>query len=166
MQIQVTLNGENTTIDAPLEERLSTVLRNRGLTSVKCSCNHGICGTCAVLVNNKPVPSCSLPLAAVQGKQVMTLEYFQELDDFQDIRKGFEQAKVHLCGFCNASKYFAAWDLINETPRPQKDEVLAYIGTLGCHCTETNALLNGILYAATTRRLRLSNMPRETGSRK
>lgn len=156
MQISVLLNGENTIIDAPADERLFTVLRNRGLTSVKCACNHGVCGTCAVLVNNKPVPSCSLPAAAVQGKQVTTLEYFMDSEDFADIKTGFEQAKVHLCGFCNASKYFATWDIISETARPQKEDILKYIGTLGCHCTETNTLVNGILYAATRRRMRLA----------
>ncbi len=156
MQISLQLNDENCIIDASPEEHLFDVLRHRGLTSVKCACNHGICGTCAVLVNDKPVPSCLLPVAAVQGKKVMTLERFQETEDFLDIKNGFEQAKVQLCGFCNASKYFATWDLIHETPRPQKEDILKYISTLGCHCTETNTLLNGILYAATMRRVRLS----------
>lgn len=80
-----------------------------------------------------------------------------ESEDFADIKNGFDQAKVHLCGFCNASKYFATWDIISESPRPQKEEVLNYIGTLGCHCTETTTLLNGILYAAARRRMRLAS---------
>jgi carbon-monoxide dehydrogenase small subunit len=95
MIIPVTINDEQTQIDAEPDAKLLTVLRQRGLTDTKCGCLEGLCGACTVLLNNLPVPSCLIPVAALRDASIVTLSHFAKTDFYADIQKAFETAGVH-----------------------------------------------------------------------
>ena len=147
MKIPMTLNDSKIVLDAEPDNTLLNVLRREGLLSVKCGCEKGICGACAVMLDGKPVPSCIIPIAIVRDATVITLEYFSKSDDYNDIIKGFNKAGIHLCGFCNAGKIFTAWNILNTTTRPNRALLFEQEHALSACCTNSDLLANGILYA-------------------
>ncbi len=147
MKIPVRLNGEQVVFEAAADTPLLNVLRRHGCLSVKNGCGEGVCGSCTVLLNKKPVPSCRLPAALARNQQIETLESFARTDDYADIMAGFEKAGIRLCGYCNSGKIFAAWYLIRQGGRPKRDLIAEEVGHLSPCCTDTDTLINGIIYA-------------------
>jgi aerobic carbon-monoxide dehydrogenase small subunit len=148
MKIPLTLNGSKTVIEAESDEKLLAVLRREGCLSVKCGCGKGICGACTVLLNTKPVPSCLIPVGIVRDCDIVTMEYFTKTEEYQDIMDGFSKAGIHLCGWCNAGKIFAAWSIISSYSRPTRKIINEEVSHLSPCCTDKDTLINGILYAA------------------
>lgn len=147
MKIPVILNGEKIILDADPEEKLEETLRRQGLFSVKEGCQKGKCGSCAVLLDGKAVPSCLVPAGTVKNSEIETLEFFIKTKDGQDIKKGFDQAGITLCGFCNSARYFTAYNIINKPYRPNKDELEEIASSIECSCTDTNKFIDGIMFA-------------------
>lgn len=147
MNIPVILNGEKIFFQADSEEKLSSVLRRNGCLSVKTACAKGRCGSCTVLLNEKPVPSCRLPVALAINQKIETLEGFSKSEEYTAIMKGFEKAGIELCGFCNSGKIFAAHSVICANVRPNRAAVAEKIRHLAPCCTDLDTLINGILYA-------------------
>lgn len=156
MKIPFILNGDDIVIDSEPDEKLINILRDSGNFSVKCGCNTGNCGSCTVLVDDKPVPSCLLTAAAVRDCVVVTLEAFKKTTFWKDIESGFKQNGVHLCGYCDAGKIFATYDLIRSGERPEKEYVMDIMKQFPCKCCETEVLANGVLAAATSRKKRMT----------
>ena len=106
MKISFNLNKTAVQIDAPANERLLSVLRREfNLLSLKSSCLSGQCGSCTVLMNDKPVPACFIPVFNVEGKNIITLEYFKTTEEYKIIAAGFDQAGVEM-SFAMQEKYF------------------------------------------------------------
>lgn len=156
MKIPFNLNGDDIVIDSEPDEKLINILRDSGNFSVKCGCNTGHCGSCTILVDDKPVPSCLLTAAAVRDCVVVTLEAFRKNIVWKDIETGFRQCGVHLCGYCDAGKIFAAYDLIKTEQRPAKENVIEIMNQFPCKCCEIEALANGVLAAATVHKKRMT----------
>lgn len=147
MKIPVILNGEKIILDADPEEKLEETLRRQKLFSIKEGCQKGCCGSCAVLLDGKTVPSCLVPVGTVKNCEIETLEFFIKTKDGQDIQKGFSQAGITLCGYCNAARYFTAYNVINLPYRPTSEEIEEIASTIECGCTDTKKFINGMLYA-------------------
>ena len=148
MKIPFVLNNENIVIDTNPDTKLSTILRENLIFSAKKGCDKGFCGACTVLLNNKPVPACIVPIASVRNASVITLEYFCNTEDYQDIKAGFKAAGIELCGYCNAGKIFEAYEILSKHTRPEKQNITKQVSHFPCNCTETAALVNGIILAA------------------
>lgn len=147
MKIQLILNDKECIIESDPAQMLSDVLRRENLISVKPGCLSHNCGSCYVLLDNKAVPSCHIPVGIIMGEKITTLEYFSKSDFYADIIKGFEKAGVSMCGFCNAGKIFLAYEVINSMHEPSRDKVEVVTSRLIDCCVEQNTLINGILYA-------------------
>lgn len=147
MKIPVILNGKKIILEADPEEKLLETLRKLNLHSVKCGCGKGLCGSCTILLNGKCVPACLIPSGIVKDSEIITLEYFLETKDGQDIEKGFSQAGIKFCGYCNSGRYFKAYEVINRTTRPEINELEEVALTIDCSCTDSRSFINGILYA-------------------
>lgn len=147
MKIPVTLNNTKTVFDAEPSESLLSVLRNEHIFSVKYGCSKGRCGNCMILLNDNPVPSCTLPVGTVRDSTIVTLEYFKTYPEYTAITTGFSQAGIHLCGYCNAGKIFTAYALIKKMTKLEVKSIYAAIKDLNCCCTDNESLINGILNA-------------------
>ncbi len=148
MKIPLTINGEKTVLDAEPAENLQTTLRRLNLFSIKLGCSKGICGNCMVLLDGKPVPSCTLPVGILRDCSITTLEYFSKADPlYTDILNGFRQAGIHLCGYCNAGKIFTAYRIISQSYLADDDEILDAIRNLNPCCTDRDSLIHGIKLA-------------------
>jgi len=155
MIIPFELNGKNVYIDSNPGERLVHILRRKfNLLSMKEGCLSGRCGSCMVLMNNNPLPSCIVPVFQIRNASIVTLEEFSKTEDCRDITQGFEEAGVIMCGFCNAGKIFIAHTLLNSNARPTKEETREMFAGNMCRCTSIDDIISGIKIAGQIRRNR------------
>lgn len=157
MIIPFILNGEKLYLDARPNDRLLHILRQRfDLTEVKESCSAGFCGACTVLMNGVSVPSCIIPAFQIRNREITTLSHFKKTEDYQDIEKGFSDAGISLCGFCDAGKILTAYSIIAANEKPSKQEIREMLDSVSCRCTAISDLVSAIQRAAMYRRRRLS----------
>ncbi len=155
MKIQINVNGKQIELDCDPNLRLVYVLRNMlHLCSPKISCSSGSCGSCMILLNDKPIPSCLIPIASVKDSSIITIEGFTESAIYQDIQTAFKQLNESTCGFCDASKYFSAYSILSRYSHPKRDDIYEKIKVLECTCLDTERFINVILLAASLNRKR------------
>lgn len=146
MKIPVILNGTKLILEANAEDSLMKVLHINGCTSVKSGCSNGFCGACTVLLDDKPVASCKIPAGIVKNNDIVTLDYFIKTEEYKLIMDGFSKAGIKLCGYCNAGKVFAAYQILKLPKLPTRQEITDYVKHLSPCCTDLETLVNGIIY--------------------
>ena len=133
MEVKLNLNGLDVVYYVQPGEYLLDSLRKNGVKSVKKGCNASACGACTVLVDEKPVLSCSVLTASIEGKKVMTVEAIQE--EAGELADYFSKEGADQCGFCTSAIALAVHALRKENPHPTRQEIDDYlIGNL-CRCT-------------------------------
>ena len=133
MNINFWLNGVNRHAEIYPDTLLIDFLREQGCFSVKRGCETANCGLCTVLVDGRPVLSCSTLAARIEGKKIVTLEGMQrEAQEFGSFlaNEGAEQ-----CGFCNPGFMMNAIALFRENPDPTDEEILEYLSGNLCRCS-------------------------------
>lgn len=142
MVVTITLNGKKVEALVKPDTLLIDFVRDHGCYSVKRGCETSNCGLCTVFVNDKPVLSCSMLVARVNGCKVDTLEGLQkEAEEFGAFiaDQGAEQ-----CGFCNPGMIMNAIALFRENPDPSDEEIKEYLAGNLCRCSGYEGQLRGI----------------------
>lgn len=142
MEIKFILNGKKIATEIGADTILLDLLRKYKCYSVKRGCETSNCGLCTVFLDDKPVISCSIPAARVDGRNVTTLEGLQkEAEEFGAFiaDQGAEQ-----CGFCNPGFMMNAIALLRENANPTDDEIKAYLAGNLCRCSGYEGQLRGI----------------------
>lgn len=147
MKIPVTLNEEKTILDVQPDESLLKILQEQGCSSAKSGCKQGLCGSCTILLNDKPVASCKIPAGLIKDAEIVTLEHFSKTDAFKNIMEGFNKAGIKLCGYCNAGKIFSTYQILKMNKKPERKEIAEQVRHLAPCCTDLESLVNGIVYA-------------------
>ena len=143
MKINFWLNGAKKEAEISPDTMLLEFLRSLGCYSVKRGCETANCGLCTVLVNDKPMLSCSVLAARIDGKKVTTMEGLQaEAEEFGTFlaNEGAEQ-----CGFCNPGFVMNALALFRENPYPDEEEIKEFLSGNLCRCSGYEGQLRGIL---------------------
>lgn len=142
MEIKLNLNGRTVTdhIDAGL--LLIDFLRDHGCLSVKRGCETSNCGLCTVLMDGKPILSCSMLAARADGHSIQTLEGLQE--EAADFVGFIADQGADQCGFCNPGFVMNTIALLREIPDPTGDEIRAYLAGNLCRCSGYDGQLRGI----------------------
>lgn len=143
MKISMILNGKKTEAEIDADMLLIDFVRSQGCYSVKRGCETSNCGLCTVLLEGKPVLSCSVLAARANGCKVDTLEGLQEeAEEFGSFiaGQGAEQ-----CGFCNPGMIMNAIALFRENPDPSEEEIKEYLAGNLCRCSGYEGQLRGIL---------------------
>lgn len=147
--VSFVLNGKLVSLSGDPMRRLLDVLRDDfGLIGVKEGCGEGECGACAVLLDGLLVNSCLLPLALVEGRQVVTIEGYRETSRFQVLSRCFEQAGAVQCGFCTPGMLLAAEALLSVNPAPAREEILQGLSGNLCRCTGYTSIVEAVTAAA------------------
>ena len=123
-------------------EYLADTLRKHGLKSIKVGCNESSCGSCTLLVDNKPMMSCSLLTASVEGKHITTIEGIQE--EAAKISRCFSEEGADQCGFCNVGYALVIYSLKREYKNPTDEEIKNYIVGNLCRCSGLHSQMNAI----------------------
>ena len=148
-KIKFKLNGEFKEIDTNPNRRLLDVLRDDfNLTGPKEGCGEGECGACAVLMNREIVNSCSVPLANVLDKEIMTIEGFSKTKRYEVIKEAFAKAGGVQCGFCTPGMIIATESLLNKNPNPTDFEIKIGLSGNLCRCTGYNLIIEAVKIAA------------------
>lgn len=143
------VNGEDCELTIQPRQTLLEVLREElGLTGTKCSCNLGHCGVCTVLMDGKPVLSCSVLGVEAQGSEILTIEGLARDGQLHPLQQAFVEHGAIQCGFCTPGMILSAKALLDVNPDPTEEEVrLAISGNL-CRCTGYAKPVAAILSAA------------------
>ena len=142
MEIKLKLNGRNITASVEADTVLLDFLREKGCLSVKRGCDTSNCGLCTVLMDGKPILSCSTLAVRADGHEIHTLEGLQkEASDFVGFiaDQGADQ-----CGFCNPGFVMNTIALLRENPDPTDDEIRGFLAGNLCRCSGYDGQLRGI----------------------
>lgn len=128
------VNGKTHTVDVEDDMPLLWALRDvLNLTGTKYGCGVAACGACTVHVDGVPMRSCSVPVSAVAGQQIVTIEGLKTGDTLHKVQKAWIEAQAPQCGYCQSGQIMAAVALLNETPNPTDDEIDAAMTNI-CRC--------------------------------
>lgn len=142
MEIKLTLNGERIVQDIEPDLLLIDFVRKNGCYSVKRGCDTSNCGLCTVLLDNKPVLSCSVLAARAAGHEVTTLEGLQE--KARPLAEFIADQGAEQCGFCNPGFMMNTIALLEENKDPSDDEIRAFLSGNICRCSGYEGQLRGI----------------------
>lgn len=142
MKIEITLNNKKISTETAADCTLYDFLRAQGCYSVKCGCDTTNCGLCTVLMEGKPVLSCSVLMGRANGRKIETLEGLtEEAEAFVGFiaDQGADQ-----CGFCNPGYVVNTIALLRENPNPTDEEIKEYLAGNLCRCSGYEGQLRGI----------------------
>jgi len=136
VKVSFILNGERKDVEVSPEMTLLELLREvLGLTGTKEGCGEGECGACTVLLDGRPVYSCLLLAAQVDGREVETIEGVGTEEEPHPLQRAFVRKGAVQCGFCTPGMIMTAKALLEENPRATRSEIReAIVGNL-CRCT-------------------------------
>jgi aerobic carbon-monoxide dehydrogenase small subunit len=134
--MRLVVNGaEHEPKSPPLASLLYELREELDITSPKAGCEQGGCGACTVLVDGEPRRSCLLPLAAVDGAEITTVEGLGAPDDLTPVQAAFDQHYAAQCGFCTSGFLMALEAFLHERPDPSEEEIREALSGNLCRCT-------------------------------
>lgn len=142
MLVKFYLNDVEVSFDVAPNEYLAKTLRSHGIKSVKVGCNESSCGSCTLLIDGKPMMSCSILSATIEGKHITTIEGIQE--EAAKIAHYFGEEGADQCGFCNVGLALTVYALKRELKNPSEEEINNYIVGNLCRCSGLQSQLKAI----------------------
>jgi carbon-monoxide dehydrogenase small subunit len=133
MKINVIVNGVDRTFEVKPDEYLVDTLRNNGFVSVRRGCDTTSCGICTVLLDDKPIASCSYLSCRAEGHAITTVEGIQ--DEAALLADCFGHEGADQCGYCNPSMALTAYAMKKELRNPTDEEIRAYLVGNLCRCS-------------------------------
>lgn len=148
--ISLSINGRVRRVDVLPQETLAYTLRYKlGLTGTKIGCNRGECGACTLLIEGVPNYSCSTLTHSVRGRDVLTVEGLQAADGtLHPVQEAFVAELAPQCGFCTPGQIMSAVALLNENPKPTREEARQAMAGNICRCGAYDHYLNGVMRAS------------------
>jgi xanthine dehydrogenase YagT iron-sulfur-binding subunit len=148
--IRLVVNGMEHRLDVEDRWTLAELLRDHlGLTGTKIGCDRGECGACTVLLDGKPVYSCSNLAVWADGREVQTVEGLADGQHLDPLQKAFVEHDGPQCGFCTSGQLMSAKGLLTRNPHPTRHEVQAGMTGNICRCSNYNHYVEAVLAAAT-----------------
>ena len=144
------VNRQPVHFDGDTNATLLSVLRDElALSGPKFGCGQGECGACMVLVDGQPQTACNLPVWAVEGKQVVTLEGLGTPERPHPVQAAFVEERAAQCGYCVAGIITSAAALLAADPAPSRDRIVQALDKHLCRCGAHNRMIHAIQRAAT-----------------
>ena len=149
MQVRLSINGENHAADVEprllLVHLIREVLRLTG-THIGCDTTH--CGACTVLMDGRPVKSCTVFAVQANGKELMTVEGLEQDGKLHPLQEGFMAEHGLQCGYCTPGMLMTSYAFLKKYPSPTEDDIRrAFSGNL-CRCTGYVNIVKSVQYAA------------------
>jgi aerobic-type carbon monoxide dehydrogenase small subunit (CoxS/CutS family) len=148
-RLKVEVNGVAYEEDVEPDRSLLSVLRGElGLTGTKEGCDDSECGACMVLLDGRPVNSCSLLALQAGGRAVQTVEGLADGTSLHPLQSAFLQEGGVQCGFCTPGMLRSAKALLDHTPDPTESQIKRHLGGNLCRCTGYAGIVRAVLRAA------------------
>lgn len=145
MEITLTVNGTTRTEAAEPRTLLVDFVRsNLGLTGTHIGCDTTSCGACTVILDGKPVKSCTILAAQAQGSEVQTVEGLRQNGQLHPVQAAFKEHHGLQCGFCTPGMMLVGASLLEENPSPSEEEIRWAISGNMCRCTGYKNIVSAI----------------------
>ena len=147
--IRLTINGKSQTAQVEPRVTLLEALRNElDFTGAKQVCDRGTCGACTMIVDGKPVYSCTVLAIEAQGKSITTVEGLMQGDKLHPVQQAFIDNDAQQCGFCTPGFVVACKALLDKNPNPTPDQVQKGLGGNLCRCGTYMGVRAAVMQAA------------------
>ena len=147
--IRLEINGKKHVVNVSPYKPLRDVLRyDVGLTGTKESCDSGVCGVCTVLLGDKAVKSCLIPVGKMVGESITTIEGLSEEGEFSALQQSFIDCFASQCGYCIPGFIMAATSLLIENSDPTVQEIREGLSGNLCRCTGYVKIIDAVKHAA------------------
>jgi carbon-monoxide dehydrogenase small subunit len=149
VQLTITINGEARSAEAEPRTLLVHFLRdNLAMKGTHWGCDTSNCGACVVLVDGRPVKSCTMLAAMAEGHEIRTVEGLEVAGKLDPVQQGFIEEHGLQCGFCTPGMMLTARALLDENPNPTDEEIRVAISGQICRCTGYKNIVTAVRWAA------------------
>jgi aerobic carbon-monoxide dehydrogenase small subunit len=149
MNVTMSVNGQRVTRDVEPRQLLVHFLRDTlDLTGTHWGCDTSNCGACVVLMDGKPLKSCTALAAMCEGHEIRTVESLEVDGSLDPVQQGFQEHHALQCGFCTPGMIMTARGLLDENPNPTEEEIRVAISGGICRCTGYKNIVAAIRWAA------------------
>jgi len=148
-RLTLTVNQTRRTLDVPAGARLIDVLRGQfGLTGAKPGCREGVCGSCTILIDGRPMRSCLTPAASAAGKSVTTIEGLAAGSSLHPLQQAFLDHEAYQCGYCTPGMILAAAGLLGRDKSPSDQTIRQSLNGHLCRCGSQPRIVQAVRAAA------------------
>jgi len=148
VKLELTLNGRPCVTEAPGHWTVLDLLRDGlNLMGTKYGCGEGVCGTCTVLADGRPIRACLVLAAHVRGRALVTVEGLERDGRLDPLQTAFAERGAAQCGFCTPGMLLAAKALLAQNPAPTVDDVREALAGNLCRCTGYTKIVDAVLAA-------------------
>jgi carbon-monoxide dehydrogenase small subunit len=149
MQVTININGEDVTRDVEPRTLLIHFIRDTpGLTGTHWGCDTSNCGACVVLMDGKPLKSCTALAAMCAGHEIRTVESLAKNGTLDPLQQGFHEKHALQCGFCTPGMLMTTRALLDSNPDPTEEEIRTAISGGICRCTGYKNIVAAVRWAA------------------
>jgi carbon-monoxide dehydrogenase small subunit len=147
--VSLRVNGQPAAIAVPARRTLADAVRDElGLTGTHLGCEHGVCGACTVLLDDRPVRSCLMLAVQAEGREITTIEGVAPAGGrLHPVQEAFRTHHGLQCGFCTPAMVLATVDLLARIPHPSPGEVREELSGNICRCTGYMKVVESVLAA-------------------
>ncbi len=147
--VKVTVNGEEHSADVESRLLLVHLIReNFNFTGTHIGCDTSNCGACTVLLDGKPVKSCTIFAVQANGKEIRTVEGLEQNGELHPIQEGFWEEHGLQCGYCTPGMMMTAAELLQRNDSPTEEDIRVAISGNLCRCTGYVNIIKSVQYAA------------------
>ena len=147
--ITLTINGKDYFVRVEPRRTLADTLRDEcGLTGTNSGCEHGVCGSCTVLVDGDPVRACLMFAVQAQGRQIRTVEGLADGDRLHPLQQAFIEHHGLQCGFCTPGFLMLAAGVLEREPEISDEDLLDALSSNLCRCTGYQNIIKAVRAAA------------------
>jgi carbon-monoxide dehydrogenase small subunit len=147
--VTVTVNGNHYQRKVEPRMLLSDFLRHElGLTGTHVGCEHGVCGTCTIVLDGQAVRSCLMFAVQADGHEILTVEGLGTMEDLHPLQSAFQDAHALQCAFCTPGFLMTLVPFLEENPNPTEDEIREAIAGNLCRCTGYQNIVDAVKLAA------------------
>jgi carbon-monoxide dehydrogenase small subunit len=144
-KITVTVNGRRYEKEVEPRRLLSDFIReDLRLTGTHVGCEHGVCGSCTVLMDGKSTRACLTFAVMADGAELLTIEGLGTAEKMHPLQQGFWEKHGAQCGFCTPGMLMTAVELLKEKPKPSVDEIREALSGNLCRCTGYQTIVESI----------------------
>jgi aerobic-type carbon monoxide dehydrogenase small subunit (CoxS/CutS family) len=145
----LSVNGRERRVEAPPDESLLSVLRNRlELTGTKYGCGEGQCGACTVLLDGRSARSCRTQVSEAAGKKITTIEGLANNGRLHPVQAAFLEAEAFQCGYCTPGMIVATVGLLERNADPAEEDIVGQLTGNICRCGTYSRILTAVRQAA------------------
>ena len=153
--ITLTINGKNYPVTVePRHTLVDTIRDDCGLTGTHIGCEHGVCGSCTVLLDDEPVRACLMFAVQADGRRIRTVEGLQQGDELHPLQQAFMRHHALQCGFCTPGFLMLAVGALEKQPDLDDEELVEMLSANLCRCTGYENIVKAVRAAATEMKAR------------